>query len=620
MTTQTNLNYYQILEVSYTASDSEIRGAYKKKVLNYHPDRAFQNNLTVEKATEIFKQVQEAYVTLSNPQKRQLYDMTKKISPVRQTSFSTKFSTSFPDDDLFHFMRSHGFTSTYSSTQKQQDDYETAFTPESISSEISNIIEGDSSEVLDQLLKNKSLENSLLKSIFYHACRKGKFNIVKYFIEVRQLSPSLKVDDNFFTGPIFKAAAESGNLDLVKYLLEIHHVDIESQGLTAGTRDTALSRAAHQGHASVVEYLISKGANVNPEVSESNILNGAIESNQLSVVMLLVEAGTTISHFHLGWALNRGNLDIVKYLLQKKPNINTHHYLSTPACEAVKSGNVALVKYLEEKEGLNIYEKYLRDDCIASLMTAAAKSGSIEMMRFLLDEKKLDNQVLDNPKYIEKILRQAVNNRTCTPTKNEIQDALKFVQFLMEERKFVLAKEKLESIITDCAEFSGIKMNSYLQSYLYESDDKKKDILLTIANQGLEAFNLADLFKLYNSKLVKKGNGDFCSEVRSHINEREISIESLREHVLENKQMMVDALFYYSTYYHQNDLSPLKLLLELGIDLNAEDAEGIAAIHSALRYGGRNKIVQFYIDNKADLSKKDKKGRTAAEILQMNLY
>jgi curved DNA-binding protein CbpA len=603
MTSLIGLNYYEILGVSSTASDSEIRIAYKKKALKCHPDKASQNCLTVERATEVFKQVQEAHETLSNPQKRKLYDSKINILPRMPASFNT----------------THGFGSSYGSQRKSEDDYEETFFPGKINQDINVIIDGDSSEILDQFLKSNPFENSLLKSIFYSACRKGKFNIVRYLIEVRRLSPNLKVDDGLFcTGPIFKTAAESGNLALVKYLLEVHHVDIESQGLSAGTRDTALSRAASKGHADVVEYLISKGANLNPEVSNSDILNQAIDSKKISVVMLLVEAGTKIGSFNLGKALERGSLDIVQYLLQKKPDIKAHQYTSSPACMAVKSGNVALVKYLEEKEGLDLLEKHQSwDDSIALLMVAAAESGSVEMMRFLLDERGLNEKVMGNPKYIKSILSEAVGHKKCLRTKGETQEALKFVKFLMEERKFVLAKEKLEWLITDCVQFSGIEINSYLQSYLYDSDPSKKDVLLAIANQGLEIFNLADLFKLYNSKLIKKGKyADFSFEVHCHIKERKISIERLRECFLENRQMMVDALFYYLSYYHKDDLSALQLLLELGVDLNSEDAKGVPAIHAALQSGGRNKIVQFFIDNKADLSKKDKHGRTAAEILR----
>jgi ankyrin repeat protein len=64
---------------------------------------------------------------------------------------------------------------------------------------------------------------------------------------------------------------------------------------------------------------------------------------------------------------------------------------------------------------------------------------------------------------------------------------------------------------------------------------------------------------------------------------------------------MTDALFCYSSYYFEEDLSQLKLLLELGVDLNARNAKGITAIHVALQSSRNSKIVQFYMDNKVQL-------------------
>jgi hypothetical protein len=69
-----SVNFYKILGVSSTASASQIKAAYRKKALICHPDKASQNNLTTEKATEVFRQVHEAYETLSDPEKRKLYD------------------------------------------------------------------------------------------------------------------------------------------------------------------------------------------------------------------------------------------------------------------------------------------------------------------------------------------------------------------------------------------------------------------------------------------------------------------------------------------------------------------------------------------------------------------
>ena len=66
----TKRDYYEVLGVAKTASDEEIRRAYKKHVARYHPDR----NPGDEAAVVIFKEGAEAFEVLSNPDKKQRYD------------------------------------------------------------------------------------------------------------------------------------------------------------------------------------------------------------------------------------------------------------------------------------------------------------------------------------------------------------------------------------------------------------------------------------------------------------------------------------------------------------------------------------------------------------------
>lgn len=80
-------DYYKILGVEKTASDTEIKKAYRKLAMKYHPDHAKDDKSAEEK----FKEISEAYAVLSDKEKRQQYDQFG----------SSDFQQRFSQEDIF---------------------------------------------------------------------------------------------------------------------------------------------------------------------------------------------------------------------------------------------------------------------------------------------------------------------------------------------------------------------------------------------------------------------------------------------------------------------------------------------------------------------------------------
>lgn len=95
-------DYYAALGIDKTASDDQIKKAYRKQAMKYHPDK----NPDDKQAEERFKEITEAYAVLSDSEKKQQYDQ------FGDTAFHQRFSQEdiFRNVDLGDIFREFGFS------------------------------------------------------------------------------------------------------------------------------------------------------------------------------------------------------------------------------------------------------------------------------------------------------------------------------------------------------------------------------------------------------------------------------------------------------------------------------------------------------------------------------
>jgi len=91
-------NYYDLLEISHTASEEVIRAAYKAKVKIWHPDN-FSSDREKEKATKILQELNEALDVLTDTEKRRRYDSDVNYSAGSRSSSTERNNTANTETD-----------------------------------------------------------------------------------------------------------------------------------------------------------------------------------------------------------------------------------------------------------------------------------------------------------------------------------------------------------------------------------------------------------------------------------------------------------------------------------------------------------------------------------------
>ncbi|CAB1327315.1 unnamed protein product, partial [Coregonus sp. 'balchen'] len=111
-------DYYEVLGISKEANEEELKKAYRKLALKFHPDKN-----QAPGATEAFKKIGNAYAVLSNTDKRKQYDLTGAEEPTspghahgQGFDFHRGFEADITPEDLFNMFFGGGFPSSAAHT------------------------------------------------------------------------------------------------------------------------------------------------------------------------------------------------------------------------------------------------------------------------------------------------------------------------------------------------------------------------------------------------------------------------------------------------------------------------------------------------------------------------
>lgn len=276
---------------------------------------------------------------------------------------------------------------------------------------------GDSSKV-GELIKENKLKKENEQQILFYTAAFGKVETIK-LLEEKGLGLDSS-DSNKNT--LLIIASQYGNLEMVKYLLD-KSADIEVQNKDSYT---ALMVAVINDKVEVARYLIKKGAKTFYKLFDYDTIYGAVDeaarNGNLEMVKLIITNGYPLSNEFMSSAMVaasensrvdslkyfidkgadpdiqalgitlleisciRGNLEVVKFLVENGASVNGKRVKGKPLINAAQHGNTDIVEYLISKganvNAIPVYEDGSRG---GSALISAVMGGYLDIVKLLVE-------------------------------------------------------------------------------------------------------------------------------------------------------------------------------------------------------------------------------------------
>ena len=409
-------------------------------------------------------------------------------------------------------------------------------------------------------------------------------------------------------------------IDVVKYLLEQKGNDVKKQTHDARTY---LHWAAGKGNLELVNYLISKGADLTIEDShDATPLVYAAQGGQTNIALFesFFKAGLDPKKKYKNNATilllsiaNDKDLSLTEYLVSKGLSLKDIDAEGNTVFDyAARTGNIANLKTLVAK-GV----KFTPNALLFAAEASRRSANSIEVFQYLVDDLKIKPTTLSKNK--ESVLHFIA--------KKENQSAI-VNYFLAKGVDLNLKDTEGNTMLMNAA--AG--RDAALVSLLLEKGAKVKEVNAkgeTAIFQAVKSGSVAVINALLNKNasltILDKDNHDVAYHLVQNFRAPRGGNDDFLDklNLLKSKGVALQAAQKDgNTLYHlavaKNDLNLLKKLEGLGININAKNAEGLTALHKAALVAKNDALLKYMIELNADKSIKTDFDETVYDIAKEN--
>lgn len=425
-----------------------------------------------------------------------------------------------------------------------------------------------------------------------------------------------------FSNPLLQAILNGGNTQVIKYLIDQYNADL-SQGFFH--QRTFLHLSAQKGLGEVVEYLISKGANINApdDVGGTPVLYAA-NSGDPKMVEIFAKKGVNLhqtfkdqndANMLLLAITNDKGLKMTDYLISKGLSLNSKDNQGNGAFyyAAFNANNIDNLKELV-KRGV----KY-DDTALVAAAQGRRTTNSLEAFQYLIEDLKL------NPKTTNPEGKTLLHLIALKPNQAEI------IQYLLNKgvdaKKLDQQGNSVFLIASKGKDLNTLKtFLPFIKDINAKNNDGETAIINAVRNSNAEVIDFL-LSKGANLNATdKKGNGVAFALVDSyHAPRRGETKDEFTPKLQLLTQKGIDFTKPFqdeSTIYHiaatKNEFDLFKKLEGIKANINAKNKDGLTALHKAALVAKDDKILKYLLSLGADKSIKTDFEETVYDLAKEN--